>query len=122
MSKVLSIVFCCALMLCTGFRLAAEAYAPMVTMTVQLPDGQTKELSAHESGLATVTVNGQEFGFRPTMMDDAGKNVVVTIFKLGTNEEELGEVETGQGKRPVESKTKPAFKVSISRVASTSAS
>ena len=43
---------------------AAEMHAP-------LPDGQTKELTAPESGVATLTLkDGTEFGFRPTIQDD----------------------------------------------------
>ena len=50
---------------------AAEMYAPIVTMSITLPDGQTKELTAPESGVATLTPkDGTEFRFRPTIQDD----------------------------------------------------
>ncbi|PYQ84397.1 MAG: hypothetical protein DMG02_31350 [Acidobacteria bacterium] len=50
---------------------AAEMHAPIVTMSITLPDGQTKELTAPESGVATLTLkDGTEFGFRPTIQDD----------------------------------------------------
>ena len=35
---------------------AAQAYAPIVTMVVTMPDGRTQELTAAESGLATLTL------------------------------------------------------------------
>ena len=35
---------------------AAQAYAPIVTMVVRMPDGGTQELTAAESGLATLTL------------------------------------------------------------------
>ena len=38
---------------------AAQAYAPVVTMSVRLPDGSTQELEAPESGLATAAVEGR---------------------------------------------------------------
>ncbi len=50
---------------------AAQTYAPIVTMSITLPDGQTRELTAPESGLAALTLkDGTEFGFRPTIQDD----------------------------------------------------
>ena len=50
---------------------AAQTYAPIVTMSITLPDGQTQALTAPESGLATLTLkDGTEFGFRPTIQDD----------------------------------------------------
>ena len=46
---------------------AAQAYAPIVTMVVTMPDGRTQEVTAAESGLATLTLrDGTEYGFRPT--------------------------------------------------------
>ena len=65
---------------------AAQAYAPIVTMVVTMPDGRTRELTAAESGLATLTLNdGTEDGFRPTTQDSAPWNrIVVTIFRSAT--------------------------------------
>ncbi len=94
----------------------AQAYAPIVTMNVRTPDGQVNELSAHESGLATLTVKGQQYAFRPTMYDDKGNDVLVTIFKMGSPDSQVGAVETGRGKPAVDSKTTPDFKISIGKV------
>jgi hypothetical protein len=58
-----------------GMLAAAQAYAPVVTMSVTLPDGRTQEVSAAESGLATVNLkDGTEYGFRPTIQDSAPWN------------------------------------------------
>jgi hypothetical protein len=100
------------------YRLSAGAYAPQVTMSVRLPGGQTRELVAPESGLATVKLkDGREFGFRPTMQDDKGTRVTVTIFNMSPATSEAGEVETGVSKPAVESKTSPAFRIAITKVA-----
>jgi hypothetical protein len=51
---------------------AAQAYAPIVIMVVTMPDGRMQELTAAESGLATLTLkDGTEYGFRPTIQDSA---------------------------------------------------
>jgi hypothetical protein len=96
---------------------AARAQSPLnptVAMSVTLPDGHTQELSAHEGGLATVKVGAREFGFRPTMFDDQGTRMAVTIFDMGSSTEavkELGTVDVKGGGPAVASKTTPAFKV-----------
>src|SRR6186713_1888128 len=77
---------------------AAQPYAPIVTMVVTMPDGRTQELTATESGLATLTLkDGTEYGFRPTIQDSAPWNrIVVTVFRMGTASaatESLGELE-----------------------------
>ena len=66
---------------------AAQPYAPIVTMVVTMPDGRTQELTAAESGLATLTLkDGTEYEFRPTIQDSAPWNrIVVTVFKSATN-------------------------------------
>ncbi len=98
-------------------RPSAQAYAPLVSMVVTLPDGQTKDLSAHESGLAEVSLkDGTEYAFRPTMMDDKGSTTVVTIFKMTPSTEELGTVEVKLGAPAVASKTSPVFKIAVTRV------
>ena len=65
---------------------AAQSHAPVVTMSVTLPDGRTQELTAPESGLATVSLkDGTEYGFRPTIQDSTPWNrIVVTIFRTAT--------------------------------------
>ena len=45
-----------------GTVAAAQPYAPIVTMVVTMPDGRTQELTAAESGLATLTLkDGAEY-------------------------------------------------------------
>jgi hypothetical protein len=99
----------------------AQAYAPVVTMSVTLPDGRTQELTAPESGLATLQLkDGTEYGFRPTIQDSSPWNrIVITIFRTATISAPttvLGEVEVNRGGPPVESKTTPSFKVSVPTV------
>jgi hypothetical protein len=100
---------------------AAQAHAPIVTMVVTMPDGRTQELTAAESGLATLTLkDGTEYGFRPTIQDSAPWNrIVVTIFRSATTSAPttvLGEVELRRGGAAMDSKTNPSFKVSIPSV------
>src|SRR6188474_3909745 len=81
---------------------AAQPYAPIVTMLVTMPDGRIQELTAAESGLATVTLkDGTEYGFRPTIQDSAPWNrIVVTIFRSATTSAPtavLGEIEVRRG-------------------------
>ena len=109
------------LIVLTGILSAAESYAPVVTMSVTLPDGRTQELTAPESGLATVSLkDGTEYGFRPTIQDSTPWNrIVVTIFKTATTTtptQTLGEIEVKRGGPPVESKTNPSFKVAVPKV------
>ena len=48
----------------------AQAINPLVSMSITLPDGETKEVTAPESGLATITLkDGTEIGFRPTIQE-----------------------------------------------------
>jgi hypothetical protein len=107
--------------LLAAVAVAAEAYAPVVAMTVTLPDGQARQVTAPESGLATVALaDGAEFGFRPTIQDDRPWNrVVVTIFRMPTASratEELGEVEVRTGAGAIQSRTSPAFKIAVTKV------
>jgi hypothetical protein len=95
---------------------------PVVTMKVTLPDGQTQELTATESGLATVALkDGTEYGFRPTIQDSSPWNrIVVTIFRTPTATtptQVVGEVEVKKGAAAVESRTTPSFKIAVSHVA-----
>ena len=101
--------------------IAAQADAPIVTMSVTTPDGRTQELTAAESGLATLTLkDGTEYGFRPTIQDSSPWNrIVVTIFKSATSSTPttiLGEIELRRGGAPMDSKTNPSFKVSVPKV------
>src|SRR5437763_8460854 len=83
-----------------GAAAYAQAYAPLVNFNVTLPDGSTKDLQATESGLVTVSINGHEYGVRPTMMDDQGNRIVMTIFDMGDKTiavHELGEIEVKAG-------------------------
>jgi hypothetical protein len=103
-------------------NLAMAQPNPIVQMSVTLPDGQTQELSAPESGLATFTLkDGTEVGVRPTILDSKPwAHVVVTFFKLPTAthaSEEIGSVELRTGAPAVATKTTPAFKVAVTGVA-----
>lgn len=114
------LLFALLIVLITGFS-AAQAYAPVVTMSVTLPDGRTQELTAPESGLATLQLSdGTEYAFRPTIQDSSPWNrIVVTIFRTATASAPttvLGEVELKRGGVAVQSKTNPSFKVSVPRV------
>jgi hypothetical protein len=100
----------------------AQVYVPTVTMAVTGPDGRTQELTAPESGLATLTLSdGTEYGFRPTIQDSTPWNrIVVTIFRMGTATaatESVGEVELKRGGPAIEAKTKPMFKIGVTAVA-----
>ena len=109
------------LMVLTGMLAAAQPNAPVVTMSVTLPDGRTQELIAPESGLATVSLkDGTEYAFRPTIQDSAPWNrIIVTIFRTATTNaptQTLGEIEVKRGGAAVDSKTNPSFKVAVPRV------
>jgi hypothetical protein len=109
------------LIVLTGMLAAAQSHAPVVTMSVTLPDGRTQELTAAESGLATLSLkDGTEYGFRPTIQDNTPWNrIVVTIFRSATTNAStqiLGEVEVKRGGPAVESKTNPSFKVAVPKV------
>jgi len=87
---------------------------PVVSMSVSGPGGVSHELTTHESGLATVDVDGHQYGFRPTMHDDAGTSMTVTIFDMGgpaQPERELAAVDVSGGGPAVASKSTPAFRV-----------
>jgi hypothetical protein len=104
-----------------GMLAAAQSYAPVVTMSVTLPDGRTQEVTAAESGLATLSLkDGTEYGFRPTIQDNTPWNrIVVTIFQTATANaptQILGEVEVKRGGPAVDSKTNPSFKVAVPKV------
>ena len=105
----------------TSALAAAEAYAPVVTISVGLPDGGTEELTVPESGLATVSLpDGTEYGFQPTIQDCMPWNrIVVTIFRMATTNSPtqiLAEVELKRGGPAADSKTNPSFKVAVPNV------
>jgi hypothetical protein len=109
------------MVLITSTMAAAQTHAPVVTMSVTLPDGRTQELTVPESGVATVSLkDGTEYSFRPTVQDSSPWNqIVVTIFRAATAKaptEVLGQVELKRGGPAVESKTKPSFKVAVPKV------
>jgi hypothetical protein len=94
------------------------AGSPAVTMSITLPNGQTQDVVTHESGLATVTVQGHQYGFRPTMRDEAGTRMTVTVFDMGSSTEpvkEIASVDITGGSTPVATKSTPAFKVRASK-------
>jgi hypothetical protein len=119
--RSLSVGFVAVLL--AGAIAAAQAHAPVVTMSVTTSDGRTHELAAAESGLATLTLkDGTEYGFRPTIQDSSPWNrIVVTIFRSATANAPttvLGEIELRRGGPAVDSKTNPSFKVSVPKVSS----
>jgi hypothetical protein len=122
----LSFGFAFVAALLTGAIAAAQAHAPVVMMSVTLPDGRTQELTAAESGVATLTLkDGTEYGFRPTIQDSSPWNrIVITIFKSATTSvatRVLGEIEARRGGPAVDSKTNPSFKVSVPKVSAPTA-
>lgn len=120
MRRLFSVLVLVGLSLISGVALSAQAYAPVVYMTVTLPDGQRQELSAPESGLALATLkDGSEYGFRPTMQDDRGSTTVVTIFKMSPSPAEIGAVEVKLGAGAVAAKSSPSFRIAVNRVGKT---
>jgi hypothetical protein len=116
-----TIAFIACALLVTSTVAAAQAFAPLVTIRVTLPDGRTEEVTAPESGLARLTAkDGTEFGFRPTVLDSKPWNrVVVAIFRTPTASapsQLLGEIEVKTGSAAVESRTSPAFKIAVVKV------
>ena len=106
------------LMSATAF---AQANKLFVSMRITLPDGETKEVTAPESGVATITLkDGTEIGFRPTIQDSKPwTRVVVTIFKTPTAShpsQQLGELEVKTGGSAMASKTTPTFEGAVARV------
>ena len=100
---------------------AMDPYAPMVSLSITLPDGKTQAADVRESDTTLVKLaNGTEYKFRPTILDAKPWNqVVVTIFKGATAQapdQTLGEVELKTGGPAVASKTTPVFKVAVTKV------
>jgi hypothetical protein len=114
-----------AIILVATTTVGAQAFAPLVTMSITPADGQTQDITAHESGLATLRAkDGAEYGFRPTIQDSMPFNrVVVTIFKTATANtpsQVLAAIEVKKGAPAVESKTNPSFKVAVRSVSTPS--
>ena len=102
----------------TSLEVVAQGYHPMVHMSVTLPNGTVTEATAAESALAKVKVGDREYGLRPTMMDDTGARIVVTIFDLGGPTEpirEVGAVEVKVGGGPVAVKS-PSMKITATEI------
>lgn len=115
-SLATAVLFCLVTLTLTS-PAAAQAYAPVVMMSVTAPDGQVHQISAPESGLAVVTTrDGAEYGFRPTMQDDAGTQTVITIFRMQPSPSQLDAVTVKRGASPVATKSAPAFKVAVTGV------
>lgn len=93
----------------------SQTYAPTVAMTVIAPDGQTHEVSARDSNLATIKLkDGSEYLLRPTVIDEPFTKATIAIFKSDSTP--LGEVQVMKGGPAVTSKTTPAFKVAIKSI------
>jgi hypothetical protein len=94
---------------------------PVVNMRVTQPDGQRHELSAPESGLATITLkDGTEIGVRPTILDSKPwTRVVITFFRMPTAthaSEEIGSAHVTTGGTAVRATTNPPFTVAVTSV------
>ena len=67
---------------------AAQAYAPIVTMVVTMPDGRTQELTAVESGMATPTAVLGEIEVRrggPAMDSKTNPSFKMSVPKVSAN-------------------------------------
>jgi hypothetical protein len=94
---------------------------PIVHVNVTLPDGQTEEVSAPESGMVSIPVkDGATIGLRPTILDSRPwSRVVVTVFNLATSThpaEEAGSVELKTGGPATALKTPHGLKIAVTRV------
>ena len=81
------------LVLLTAVGIAhSQAYSPVVQMTVTLPDGQTKTLSAPESGLTLLhsrTVPNTDSG-RPLLMTSHGRMWLSRFLRSARRANTLG--------------------------------
>ena len=95
--------------------LTAQTYAPIVSMAVTTPDGQTQDVTARESNVGTLKLkDGTEYQFRATVLDEPFSKVNVAIFKSDSTP--VGELQVVKGKPAVDSKTTPAFKIAITSI------
>ena len=102
--------------------LQAQAHHPLVTMSVTPPGGQATQLTAPDSGVATLKLkDGTEIGFRPTIQDARPWNqITITIVRMPTATQptqEIGRVDVKKGASPVPSNTTPAFRIAVTTVA-----
>ena len=107
--------------LATSALAAAQRYAPVVTMSVRLPDGHTEELIAPESGLATASLkDGTKYGFQPTiragMPWDRTTVTIFTMAAMNSPKETLGEIELQIGGPAADSNTHPSFTIAVPNV------
>jgi hypothetical protein len=98
----------------------AQTYAPTVTMTITAPTGETQEVSARDSGVATLKLkDGSVYEVRPTVQDEPFTRVTVAIFKAATTTtavEPIGEVEVTKGGAPAAMKSTPSFKNAVKSI------
>ncbi|HTH23575.1 MAG TPA: hypothetical protein VL919_00640 [Vicinamibacterales bacterium] len=93
----------------------AQTYAPLVTMAITSPDGQTQDVVARESNVGVLKLkDGTEYLFRATVIDEPFSKVDVAIFKADSTP--LGEVRVSKGAAAVASKTTPSFKIAIKSI------
>jgi hypothetical protein len=115
-----SLATACSFFLLAAASSSAQVMGPMVTMAITPPSGQVVQVTARESGLATVTLpDGTAYGFRPTIQDQAHTRTTVTVFRMGTATEatrEIGTVEVRTGAAAVKTSTTPSFTVAIPSV------
>ena len=99
----------------------AQAHHPLVTMSVTPQGGQATQLTAPDSGVATLKLkDGTEIGFRPTIQDSRPWNqITITIVRMPTATQptqEIGRVDVKKGASPVPSNTTPAFRIAVTTV------
>jgi hypothetical protein len=95
--------------------------APIVKMSVTMPDGRVTQVTAPESGLAELTLPDQtRIGLIPTLIDDKPwTKAVVTLFRMPTASEgvqDMGAIEVRKGGPAVPFKLSPAVKVTVTEV------
>ena len=99
---------------------SAQTYAPWVTMRITTPDGETVERTARESSVTSVTLkDGTTYELRPTIHDEPFSKVTIGIFWAATTSEPtalVGEVQVTKGGAAVDAKTKPNFKIAVSKI------
>lgn len=93
----------------------AQTYSPVVTMAITAPDGSTQDVVARDSSVGTMKLkDGNEYQFRPTVLDEPFSKVTVGIFKADSTP--LGEVQATRGAAAVSSKTTPSFKIAVKSI------
>jgi len=93
----------------------AQTYAPLVTMAITSPDGQTQDVVARESNVGVFKMkDGTVYLFRATVIDEPFSKADVAIFKADSTP--LGEVRVSKGAAAAASKTTPSFKIAIKSI------